>query len=100
MEENLMKASKFGWVDGIMFSYNFRIMHSDKMKKAVNACTEAGIGLIAMKTQASGWMGYTPKITPDENEQESRAKMSAANGDWSTYARSHNRIDLTDYIDS
>ena len=29
---------------------NFRIIHSMKMKKAVDACTKAGIGLIAMKT--------------------------------------------------
>jgi predicted aldo/keto reductase-like oxidoreductase len=70
MEENLMKASKFGWIDGIMFSYNFRIMNSEKMKKAVDACSEAGIGLIAMKTQASGYMGYTEKITPNAIEQD------------------------------
>jgi hypothetical protein len=56
IEENSMQASKFGWIDGIMFSYNFRIMHSEKMKKAIDACAKAGIGLIAMKTQASGWL--------------------------------------------
>ncbi|MBT8352051.1 MAG: aldo/keto reductase, partial [Deltaproteobacteria bacterium] len=57
------------WIDGIMFSYNFRTMQSEKMKRAIDACTKAGIGLIAMKTQASGYMGYTPKITPDDKEQ-------------------------------
>lgn len=56
IEENSMQASKFGWIDGIMFSYNFRNMHSEKMNKAIDACTKAGIGLIAMKTQASGWL--------------------------------------------
>jgi aryl-alcohol dehydrogenase-like predicted oxidoreductase len=70
MEENLMKASKFGWIDGIMFSYNFRIMNSEKMKKAVDECSKAGIGLIAMKTQASGYMGYTEKIAPNAKEQD------------------------------
>lgn len=69
VEENLMKASKFDWVDGIMFSYNFRTMHSEKMKKAVDVCPKAGIGLIAMKTQASGYLGYTKKITPNKKEQ-------------------------------
>ena len=69
VEDNLLKASKFGWVDGIMFSYNFRIMHSEKMKKAVDACNKAGIGLIAMKTQASGYLGYTEKINPNAKEQ-------------------------------
>jgi predicted aldo/keto reductase-like oxidoreductase len=70
MEDNLLAASKLGWIDGIMFSYNFRIMHNDKMRKAVDECTKAGIGLTAMKTQASGWLGWTDKITPNEKEQK------------------------------
>ncbi len=70
MEENLMAAAKLGWIDGIMLSYNYRIMHTDEMKKAVNACTEAGIGLTAMKTQATGWLGWTEKVTPNEKEKE------------------------------
>lgn len=70
VEDNLLQASKYGWIDGIMFSYNFRVMQSEKMKKAIDACTKSGIGLIAMKTQASGHSMYYKKITPDENEQE------------------------------
>ncbi len=54
MEELLLGAAKLGWIDGIMMTYNFRIMHSDKMKSAVEACTRAGIGLTAMKTQGGG----------------------------------------------
>ena len=69
MERNLMKASKHGWIDGIMFSYNFRNMHSKKMKKAIDACSKAGIGLIAMKTQASGHY-FADKIAPNKKEQE------------------------------
>lgn len=69
MEDNLLKASKYGWVDGIMFAYNFRTMHSENMKKAVDACAEAGIGLIAMKTQATGYMGFTDRVSPNEKEQ-------------------------------
>ena len=68
MERNLMKASKLGWIDGIMFSYNFRNMHSKKMKKAVDACSKAGIGLIAMKTQATGHY-FADKIAPNKKEQ-------------------------------
>lgn len=52
MEQCLLDGSKLGFIDGIMSSYNYRLMHSDKMKKAVDACFEAGIGLTAMKTQA------------------------------------------------
>jgi predicted aldo/keto reductase-like oxidoreductase len=54
MEECMMGASKLGWVDGIMMSYNYRLMHMDQMKKAVEGCVIAGIGLTAMKTQGGG----------------------------------------------
>ena len=70
MEKCLIAASKLGWIDGIMLSYNFRIMHLDEMNRAVDACTKAGIGLTAMKTQASGWSGWAEKVTPNEKELE------------------------------
>lgn len=54
MEKCLKKGAKLGWIDGIMMSYNFRLMHKRRMKKAVDACVEAGIGLTAMKTQGGG----------------------------------------------
>lgn len=53
MEDCLGDAAKLGWIDGIMTTYNYRLMHTDRMKKAADACAEAGIGLMAMKTQAS-----------------------------------------------
>jgi predicted aldo/keto reductase-like oxidoreductase len=53
MEDCLLGAAKLGWIDGIMMTYNYRLMNSDKMKQAVDACTAAGIGLTAMKTQGS-----------------------------------------------
>ena len=52
MESSMMEAAELGWIDGIMMSYNYRLMHTDQMKKAVDACVKAGIGLTAMKTQA------------------------------------------------
>ena len=55
MEECLLGAAKLGWIDGIMFTYNFRVMHTEKMRKAVDECHNAGIGLTAMKTQSTGW---------------------------------------------
>jgi len=54
MEECLLGAAKLGWIDGIMMSYNYRIMNKTEMKEAVAACKDAGIGLTAMKTQG-GW---------------------------------------------
>jgi predicted aldo/keto reductase-like oxidoreductase len=53
MENSMLAAAKLGWIDGIMMSYNYRLMVKDKMKRAVEACAKAGIGLTAMKTQAA-----------------------------------------------
>jgi hypothetical protein len=53
MENSMLAAAKLGWIDGIMMSYNYRLMVKDEMKRAVDACIKAGIGLTAMKTQAA-----------------------------------------------
>jgi predicted aldo/keto reductase-like oxidoreductase len=52
MQELMTTAAKAGWIDGIMMTYNFRLMFKDDMKRAVEACDKAGVGLCAMKTQA------------------------------------------------
>jgi uncharacterized protein len=54
MEACLLAAAKLGYIDGIMMSCNYRLMHTDSMKRAVDACKKAGIGLTAMKTQGGG----------------------------------------------
>jgi aryl-alcohol dehydrogenase-like predicted oxidoreductase len=53
MDGSMLAAAKLGWIDGIMMSYNYRLMGKDEMKRAVDACARAGIGLTAMKTQAA-----------------------------------------------
>jgi predicted aldo/keto reductase-like oxidoreductase len=52
MTEVLEAAAKTDWIDGIMTSYNFRLMQDPKFMAAVDACKAKGIALIAMKTQA------------------------------------------------
>ena len=54
MERCLLDAAGLDWIDGIMMTYNFRLMHENRMKAAVQACVDAGIGLTAMKTQGGG----------------------------------------------
>ena len=54
MEASMLAAAKLGWIDGIMMTYNYRRMHTDQMRRAVDACVKAGIGLTAMKTQGGG----------------------------------------------
>jgi uncharacterized protein len=67
MERCMLGAATLGWIDGIMMTYNFRLMHSEDMKRAVDACVQAGIGLTAMKTQGGG---------PVRTETESELKMA------------------------
>ncbi|BBO70785.1 hypothetical protein DSCA_47150 [Desulfosarcina alkanivorans] len=57
MENCLLDAARLDWIDGIMMTYNFRLMHEKKMISAVEACADAGIGLTAMKTQGGGAVG-------------------------------------------
>ena len=54
MEDCLSGAAKLDWIDAVMFTYNFRVMHDPKMKEALNACEKAGIGLVAMKSMGGG----------------------------------------------
>lgn len=62
MSQCLMDGAKLGWIDGIMASYNYRLMHADSMKRAVEACARAGIGLTAMKTQATFFAYFYARI--------------------------------------
>jgi predicted aldo/keto reductase-like oxidoreductase len=67
MEACLEGAANLPWIDGIMFSYNYRLMHEPRMNAAVEACYRAGIGLTAMKTQGGG---------PVKSDSESEIKMA------------------------
>ncbi len=53
MERSLYEASKMGWIDAILTTYNFRLTKDAEMKKAIDACHKAGVALTAMKTQKS-----------------------------------------------
>jgi hypothetical protein len=67
MQTLLLEAATLGWIDGIMMTYNYRLMHEDGMKRAVDACEKAGIGLCAMKTQGGG---------PVKNDSEAELKLA------------------------
>jgi predicted aldo/keto reductase-like oxidoreductase len=58
MEQCLLGASRLGWLDAVMMSYNYRLMHTDAMRRAVDACAEAGTALTAMKTQGGGSLDH------------------------------------------
>ncbi len=52
MADNLLGAAKLGWIDVVMMTYNFQFLNDPKMKEAIDAAAKAGIGLVAMKSQA------------------------------------------------
>jgi len=54
MADCLEGATKLDFIDAVMISYNFRLMHEDKMRQAIAAAKAAGIGVVAMKTQGGG----------------------------------------------
>jgi uncharacterized protein len=70
MEDCLLAASKLNWIDAVMFSYNFRLMQTEKMKEAVAACAASGVGLVAMKSQGGG-----PVKTDSEAELQVAGKF-------------------------
>ena len=71
MAYNLKLAAKLGWIDGIMTTYNYRLMVDDEMNRALDACHKAGIGLTAMKTQAAQTWGH-----PVGEETEAALKLT------------------------
>jgi len=52
MEDCLLGAAKLDWIDAVMFTYNFQVMNTPKLQEAIKAASQAGIGLVAMKSQA------------------------------------------------
>jgi predicted aldo/keto reductase-like oxidoreductase len=63
MEDCLLGAAKLDWIDAVMTTYNFQVMNNPKMQEAVNTCAKAGIGLVAMKSQAG--RPVAPKIASE-----------------------------------
>jgi predicted aldo/keto reductase-like oxidoreductase len=54
MADLLLDAARMDWIDAVMLTYNFRLINNPKMMEAVDACTKAGVGLVAMKTMGGG----------------------------------------------
>jgi len=51
MAQCLAAVAKLDWVDGALISYNFHLMQDEKYQAAIDAAYDAGMGLIAIKTQ-------------------------------------------------
>jgi uncharacterized protein len=64
MPQNLMAASKLPWIDALLFRCDFRNMKDPKMQDAIEACSKAGIGMIAIKT-----IGATLDVKSEEDRK-------------------------------
>lgn len=71
--QNLTQAAAVGWVDAILFKYNFRDYGDLELNKAIDACKKADVGLIAMKTQASHF-SFEASVKPFEDKGFSKAQ--------------------------
>jgi len=80
MEQCLLDASRLGWIDGIMASYNYRLMNKPAMKKAADACVKAGIGLTAMKTQATFLYNLYSDVVREEKTASKLTERFMAKG--------------------
>ena len=75
LPEILEAAAECGWIDQVMFKFNFRDMggrdRHDELQRAIDKATKANLGLIAMKTQG-GAVNFPDKMkrTPGEGLQE------------------------------
>src|SRR5262249_32778621 len=59
----LQQAAKGGFVDVIMFKYNFRSYGAADLNRAIDIAHKADIGLIAMKTQGSA-ISFAERVNP------------------------------------
>ncbi len=68
MEKTMLAGAKLGWIDGIIMNHTYQLMVKDRVKGAVDACVNAGIGLTAMKTQAAFSANFYASIGSETDE--------------------------------
>jgi uncharacterized protein len=61
LPEILEAAAEAGWLDQVMFKYNFRDVSHDALQRAVDKAAKANLGMVAMKTQG-GAASFPDKI--------------------------------------
>ncbi|MBN1626713.1 MAG: aldo/keto reductase [Deltaproteobacteria bacterium] len=61
-DQVVAQSIAMGWVDVLMITYNYILMQKDQIRKQIDDCAKAGIGLIAIKSQAKT---HDAKETPE-----------------------------------
>ena len=63
MLATMERAAEVGFVEVIMFKYNFRAYEDRELNRIMDKCKEADIGLVAMKTQG-GHKSFGDRVDP------------------------------------
>ena len=74
MSRCLRAAAGMDWIDGVMTSYNYRLMQDAAMQEAVAACHERGVALTAIKAQA---LPTNPQATLGEETPAAKSALEA-----------------------
>ena len=81
LNDYLTAAAKAGFIDAIMLRYNPFFTKGDAFDTAVEACHQAGIGLIAMKTMRSA--GDIPRRLPEFDKMGLTTQQALLHAVWS-----------------
>jgi aryl-alcohol dehydrogenase-like predicted oxidoreductase len=77
----MMAAAEGGFLNGIMFSYSPFLKASDELSEAMDACHEAGIGLISMKEMRAH--NQLPKYIPESEQLGMTSRQLLLQACWS-----------------
>jgi len=81
LNEYLLAAAQGGFVDAIMLKYTPFFKKGDAFDQALEACHEAGIGLVAMKTMRGA--GEIPKRLPEFDKLGLTTQQALLHAVWS-----------------
>jgi predicted aldo/keto reductase-like oxidoreductase len=78
----LNSAAVGGWVDAIMLAYDPRLVRDNaEFNKALDACHEAGVGLVCMKEMRA--VADAPKLLPEFQEMGLTVPQAVLHAVWS-----------------
>ncbi len=80
LPELLEAAAEAGFIDQVMFKYNFRDVNHDALQRAVDKAAKANLGLVAMKTQ--GGAGNFPEKMADLKAKGFKVEVAAIKTVW------------------
>ena len=84
LPEILSTAAECGWIDQVMFKYNFRDVggrdRHDELQRAIDKAVKANLGLVAMKTQG-GAVNFPDKMKQLE-EKGFKKEVAAVKSVW------------------